>query len=168
MTSIHKTGWDHQSAEALKAMWAQGLSLTEISGKLTTALGRTITRNAIMGKVDRLGLSKTNRLAPAEPKIPGKPGPKPKVPESPTFKAPPPPDAYKPAPEILVGTVRPEELRGFHCQWPVGQPEAPDFMFCGREKVEGRPYCACHCDVAYVRPERSAEAFLRQVLRGVK
>lgn len=168
MTSIHKTGWDTPTTEALASMWREGLSLTEISCRLSRQHGRTVTRNAIMGKIDRLGLSRQNRQAPAEPKIPGKPGPKPKVLMATTFKAPPPPEAYKPAPEILTGTVRPVDLKACHCRWPVGDPGADDFLFCGRDKVEGKPYCPDHCEVAYYTPDRSPEAFMRQVLRGVR
>lgn len=168
MNAMHQNGWDEQSATALTAMWREGLSLTEISTRLTTQLGRRVSRGAVMGKVDRLGLSRTNRLAPAEPKIPGKPGPKPKFPIPTQFKAPPPPEAYKPAPEILPGTVRPLDLGPCHCRWPVGDPGSDDFLFCGRGKVEGKPYCPDHCEVAYYTPDRSAEAFMRQVLRGVR
>lgn len=168
MTNQFSAGWDEHAASILTTMWRDGLSLTEISQRLSQQLGRSWSRNAIMGKVDRLGLSRQNRQAPAAPRIPGKPGPKPKYPIPTQFKAPPPPEAYKPAPEILVGTVRPLDRKACHCRWPVGDPSADDFLFCGREKVEGKPYCRDHMAVAYAPPTHSPEAFLRRVLRGVK
>lgn len=36
------------------------------------------------------------------------------------------------------------------CRWPVGDPGAEDFHLCGAQAVPGKPYCACHCAVAYV------------------
>lgn len=30
------------------------------------------------------------------------------------------------------------------CRWPIGDPRHKDFHFCGKQKVEGRPYCEHH------------------------
>ena len=30
------------------------------------------------------------------------------------------------------------------CRWPIGDPQVAGFHFCGKQKVEGRPYCECH------------------------
>jgi len=168
MSNQHATGWDENAAGILTTMWRDGLSVSEISLRLSQQLGRPLSRGAVMGKIDRMGLSRFNRQAPAVPRIPGKPGPKPKTPIPTQFKAPPPPDAFKPRPEILPGTVRPLDLKACHCRWPVGDPGSDDFLFCGRGKVEGKPYYPDHCEVAYYTPDRSAEAFMRQVLRGVR
>jgi GcrA cell cycle regulator len=35
------------------------------------------------------------------------------------------------------------------CRWPVHDPAAPDFFFCGAQSAFGRPYCATHCARAY-------------------
>lgn len=35
------------------------------------------------------------------------------------------------------------------CAWPIGDPQSPDFGFCGEETVEGRSYCARHMMRAY-------------------
>jgi hypothetical protein len=35
------------------------------------------------------------------------------------------------------------------CKWPFGEPASPDFFFCGGDAVDGKPYCAGHCRVAY-------------------
>src|SRR5262245_19592014 len=37
------------------------------------------------------------------------------------------------------------------CRWPCGDPEHPDFHFCGNPVAE-RPYCECHRALAYVAP----------------
>lgn len=36
------------------------------------------------------------------------------------------------------------ELRHSSCRWPLGEPSAPDFGYCGRTSIEGKPYCAEH------------------------
>jgi len=43
------------------------------------------------------------------------------------------------------------------CRWPSGDPKHENFWFCGRAVMEGKPYCARHCGVAYLPPrERSS------------
>lgn len=41
------------------------------------------------------------------------------------------------------------ELKANSCRWPLGDPNDPDFSFCGKEAVPGKPYCATHCLEAY-------------------
>ena len=36
------------------------------------------------------------------------------------------------------------------CQWPIGDPQAKDFHFCGDKAVKNKPYCAVHCSIAYI------------------
>ncbi|MDF7673572.1 GcrA family cell cycle regulator [Acetobacteraceae bacterium ESL0709] len=65
----------------------------------------------------------------------------------------------EPAPEIKP-IVRPKRVRdimesplkrGPSCQWPFGDPGTPDFHFCGAKPLPGKPYCAEHAAIAYVR-----------------
>jgi GcrA cell cycle regulator len=44
--------WNDERVETLKRLWNQGLSASQIAGEL----GHGITRNAVIGKVHRLGL----------------------------------------------------------------------------------------------------------------
>jgi len=39
------------------------------------------------------------------------------------------------------------------CSWPTGHPGEKDFSFCGKRTVAGKPYCAEHAAMAYVRPK---------------
>jgi GcrA cell cycle regulator len=41
------------------------------------------------------------------------------------------------------------ELKAHSCRWPVGDPCAPEFFFCGGPAVEGLPYCGHHAYLAY-------------------
>jgi GcrA cell cycle regulator len=48
------------------------------------------------------------------------------------------------------------------CRWPIGDPQKPDFHFCGREAVPLMPYCEAHAQRAFqavspsVRPQGPA------------
>jgi GcrA cell cycle regulator len=37
------------------------------------------------------------------------------------------------------------------CCWPLGEPGTVSFRFCGAEAIPGKPYCAEHAAVAYVK-----------------
>jgi hypothetical protein len=38
------------------------------------------------------------------------------------------------------------------CRWPIGDPGAEDFFFCGGETAAGLPYCVFHARIAYKLP----------------
>ncbi len=44
--------WNDERVELLKKLWAEGLSASQIAGRIGS-----VTRNAVIGKVHRLGLS---------------------------------------------------------------------------------------------------------------
>jgi GcrA cell cycle regulator len=52
-----------------------------------------------------------------------------------------------PAPEHQRKTV--ETLEEVSCRWPIGDPQHPEFHFCGAEKVPGSVYCPMHHIRAY-------------------
>jgi GcrA cell cycle regulator len=39
------------------------------------------------------------------------------------------------------------------CSWPTGHPGERDFRFCGKRPLPGKPYCAEHAELAYVKPK---------------
>ncbi|NHO32530.1 GcrA family cell cycle regulator [Acetobacter fallax] len=41
--------------------------------------------------------------------------------------------------------------RGPSCCWPLGDPGTPEFHFCGATPLPGKPYCAEHAALAYVK-----------------
>lgn len=64
---------------------------------------------------------------------------------------------YVPAVDPLVpGTVALVDL-GEGCKWPSGDPA----LFCGAMRMDGMPYCAGHCRMAYRAPEPRARGFYR-------
>jgi GcrA cell cycle regulator len=40
------------------------------------------------------------------------------------------------------------------CRWPIGDPSASEFHFCGRSPKSGSPYCEAHARKAY-QPQQS-------------
>jgi GcrA cell cycle regulator len=37
------------------------------------------------------------------------------------------------------------------CCWPIGEPGTASFRFCDDAAMTGKPYCAAHAEIAYVR-----------------
>ena len=150
--------WTDERVELLKKLWSDGLSASQIAGELGG-----ITRNAVIGKVHRLGLS--GRAKAPSSSVPRQR--KPRV-ASQMFRAPRsmmrgnaalamPAYAYDPEPEpelieniIPIGQRRTLlELNEDTCRWPIGDPSSPEFFFCGGKPLNGLPYCNYHSRAAY-------------------
>ena len=124
--------WTEDRVETLKTLWNEGLSASQIAGRLGG-----VTRNAVIGKVHRLGLS--GRAAPAKPKTVERKAPAPvrerSVPMDPaTFG---------------LGKPTVSSIGANECKWPIGDPASADFHFCGQGAAGGKPYCAYHSQVAF-------------------
>ena len=115
--------WTDERVETLKKMWGEGQSASQIAKELGG-----VTRNAVIGKVHRLGLSnrttagaaaKAEPKAKAAPKVPAKA--KPAAPAEPEVKT----NADKPdlktEPAISPNAVRPPRNQII----PAGQPLPP-------------------------------------------
>jgi GcrA cell cycle regulator len=143
-----QAAWTSPRVERLKALWAEGLSASEIAERLSG-----VTRNAVLGKLYRLHLLGGRKA------LPGTSGPKPgrqrtvrqvrdRTPDRPPRPVRP---AAAPAAwaELPGEVARLDALRPHQCHWPIGDPKAEDFAFCGRWMHSG-PYCDAHRQVAYV------------------
>jgi GcrA cell cycle regulator len=156
--------WTDERVELLKKLWAEGLSASQIA----TQLGG-VSRNAVIGKVHRLKLSgrgRTSSSTPRPKKAASNSGPRPA------------PRAQRPVTTSVGATalqarfdaepdaqvqIRPQdnvvipiplklklvELGERTCKWPIGDPLAEDFAFCGNDVGECGPYCAYHSRLAY-------------------
>lgn len=100
--------WTDDRVDTLKRMWAEGLSASQIAKDLGG-----VTRNAVIGKVHRLGLSNRDAaaetpVAPPEPaNAPATPAPAPSPEAEPAPAAKPAP-ARKPAPAAAPTQAAPE------------------------------------------------------------
>lgn len=149
--------WTEDRVEILTKLWAEGLSASQIAKQLGG-----VTRNAVIGKVHRLGLS--GRATPSRPSRKAAKPSAPRtrktasvsVPRAPRATpaprpAPPPPIEAKPLPNGEYATIL--TIRDHMCKWPIGDPASSEFRFCGRRVKDKEPYCEAHCSVAY-QPSR--------------
>jgi GcrA cell cycle regulator len=166
LTNGATMAWTDEVVEQLKQHWMEGKSASQIA----SLLGNGLTRNAVIGKVHRLGLaarakspgsgaSRPRRLAP--PSRPHRPAaarlssPAPRIMRGAT--------ALAIAPEALSVVEQPEfesvvvpmslrvtiiELKEAMCRWPLGDPTTSEFRYCGSPTGSG-PYCAYHAGLAY-------------------
>ncbi len=143
-------GWTDDRVERLRNLWRDGQSATTVA----RALG--VTRNAVVGKVHRLGLSGDGRHAAAQVRPPKAAPPRATRPRGPRPVVPPPRPAAVAVVEPLVGLAPCLELLEAHvCHWPIGDPHAEGFTFCGRPASPG-PYCEPHDAIAHGREVRGA------------
>ncbi|MDB5451612.1 MAG: GcrA cell cycle regulator [Caulobacteraceae bacterium] len=161
-------GWTDERVELLKKLWQDGLSASQIAKQLGG-----VTRNAVIGKVHRLGLS--GRAAPSKP-------------ARNVFKAPRParpaaaPSAPRRVAEAVSHAVAPSPIRyvdeapgsatvltlGAHmCKWPIGDPAMDNFTFCGRRSGEG-PYCHEHSEVAYQPAQAKKRSGATELARSLR
>ena len=163
--------WNDERIDRLSRLWLEGRSASQIAAEL----GQGVTRNAVIGKVHRLGLSGRARVpatAAAGVRLRSK-APHRSLPG----------DARPPAPNPLAGAgitalvaaVPPSakvvipisdrvtimDLREAMCRWPLGDPTSSEFRYCGCRSEVG-PYCQAHARLAFQpvqdrrRPERVA------------
>jgi GcrA cell cycle regulator len=62
-----------------------------------------------------------------------------------------------PAAGALTGTQPAKTTqRVTKCCWPSGDPGTPGFRYCEADTMSGKPYCAEHAAIAYVKPRGDA------------
>ncbi len=152
--------WNDERVELLKKFWSEGLSASQIASKMGG-----VTRNAVIGKVHRLGLS--GRAAPAKPQRGCDAGMQMNAPAPQVFARKPieplldEPEFIAPAVLVSGDLTTVATLKGKMCKWPIGDPAKDDFHFCGQSAPTGKPYCAYHAHVAFQpaqrRPDRPAQ-----------
>lgn len=152
--------WTDERIELLKRHFEAGLSCREIAADIG------VSRNAVIGKLSRLNLTRGRTLDDREVHD----------------RAFAPARARKAVPRLqyeMLATIYGEtdapvaagpiddanrcsllELAENRCRWPISTPGAEDFCFCGNSAPDGQPYCAGHSRLAY-RPNARA-----RVMRG--
>jgi GcrA cell cycle regulator len=157
--------WNDERVELLKKLWSEGLSASQIAGRLGG-----VTRNAVIGKVHRLGLSgraTTSRMKSHRPRARTTATAR-RMQQQKTRFAPqgnpalralyqPEAEPFTPSVEELVIPLKErrtiQTLTECSCRWPIGDPQAADFHFCGKTKVAGLPYCEFHARRAFQPPQ---------------
>lgn len=155
--------WTDERIETLRTMWAARHSAKTIAG----VLGEGVTRNAVIGKIHRLGLAErtkpeeegvaksrsattARKTQQSQPTVIGN-----------TVLAPKPETLLQTLPQTQVRlaesvvvpmceSISIMELRETTCRWPLGDPMTADFSYCGAKSPFGAgPYCAAHARIAY-------------------
>jgi GcrA cell cycle regulator len=168
--------WTDKKIEKLKKLWEKGFSAAEIGKKLD------FSKNAIVGKVHRLGLSNRNSpiksasvksaasvhtIAPKAGKKTevsparsiaggGRPGPRPPLSGSSG-------ESVKQPFRIVSKMKKPPvgvsmlELTSDMCCWPIDDVNSENFHFCGKKVFKNKPYCLEHCAIAYTNSSTPLE-----------
>jgi GcrA cell cycle regulator len=161
-------GWTEERMDMLKKLWSEGFSASQIANELGG-----VTRNAVIGKVHRLGLSGRAKAPMTQSQRPKKPATARQPSASPAARSHSPlssvgntalkadnlpairpqidlrPKIYSLSEPPLVENAGILELSEQTCKWPVGDPGDHSFHFCARRSDSGIPYCAYHARVAY-------------------
>lgn len=139
--------WTVERIEQLRNFVISGLSCSQIAAEIG------VTRNAVIGKIHRLGLAPGRPAArPARvcPPRARRPRLSPQRQFLHLFAAEAPYMAdFEPAPIDSAHRCTLTELAIDKCRWPIGDPCEADFVFCGNNAVTGFSYCAGHARMAY-------------------
>jgi GcrA cell cycle regulator len=157
--------WTNQRVEELKNLWSEGLSASQIAKRLGD-----VTRNAVIGKVHRLGLEARAKPAKKQVSVGQLDSNLISVSYSGNL-------AFKDISSDNVGysskaDLAEPKLNNLHsvteqeyvsilnltennCKWPIGDPSDEDFHFCGHQPYAGMPYCETHAKKAYKKLKAS-------------
>jgi GcrA cell cycle regulator len=154
--------WTTERVALLKNGIAAGLSCAQIAREIG------VSRNAVIGKANRLGLSRVKSATAAvlrDARYAGSSG------RGRTQRAGVPNGARTrhaasqrtlravwAKPESFLDLEAPQpganrcsllELQQWHCRWPMGDPASENFGFCGCKPAGDLPYCPEHARMAY-------------------
>ena len=152
--------WTKERVEQLRGYVNAGLTCSQIADEIG------VTRNAVIGKIHRLGLSPGRPAGrPARERPPRDRRPR-SLPQRGLLHL-----IYAQAPsvgELATGELAAVaqapiesaqrcsllELAQGKCRWPLDDPGNADFAFCGNDSHPGLSYCAAHARMAYRFPAR--------------
>jgi GcrA cell cycle regulator len=153
--------WTEARIELLIALHLDGLSFS----KIAIELGGGITRNACIGKANRLGLSRGSEGKPRIARKRSDPKPPPSVARTTRQEEASRVERLKIANHFIQPVSRQLsifELSEGTCKWPIGDPKQKGFHFCGAFSPTGRVYCPYHNKQAYQEPKpRKPRAYHR-------
>jgi GcrA cell cycle regulator len=143
--------WPPERVQKLQDLFSAGLSFSQIASELA------MTRNAVLGKCNRLGLKRdlpprkpfVHQIKRRDPRVKD-PGRKQrsraeKIVDGPTYAfsgilSTPEADLAIPAEQRrTIATIGRQD-----CKFGVGDPRTKEFFFCGAPRLPSLPYCASH------------------------
>jgi GcrA cell cycle regulator len=146
--------WTDERIEHLKGHFAAGLSCREIANEIG------VSRNAVIGKLARLGLTRDKKLEirrddPKRPRSRSVPRLQYRMLKQLFAEAPPAEEGQSVPSEQRCSLL---ELSEERCRWPINSPGEEDFCFCGNQPLQGLPYCPGHTRLAYQSTSRQRSA----------
>jgi GcrA cell cycle regulator len=153
--------WTDERIASLKTMWLAGMSASQIARSLGG-----VSRSAVIGKVHRIGIA--GREAPSRPR--SVVGFRPKRVRrvngggQPRKNSPTPERLPTPPPFVeTTATATILNLSEHSCRWPIGDPAALEFGFCGRRRAGRGSYCQLHAEASFrQRAARNLSAEIRR------
>lgn len=134
--------WTDERVEELKRLHKDNLSCAQIANELGG-----VSRNAVIGKLTRLGLNDGKRF-PAKPKLGRQRAKRFLMARQKLTQI-----MFEDAPETLIPVGEPLsrnltlfQLTSKTCRWPAGND--PPFHFCGHGPQFGSPYCPFHAQLS--------------------
>ena len=124
--------WSSDKEALVRAKWVLGWTALQISELIGCS------RNAVIGKVYRMRLTRPGMLNNRPPKLVKRP---PKLVKQ---KEPEPPPLEEP-----ISRVSWDDITVNDCKWPLGDPLTDNFAFCGQPSDKKHPYCAYHSKIAF-------------------
>ncbi len=142
--------WTPERTQRAIELYTQGYSASQIAQDLGG-----VTRNAVIGKIHRMGAARKNKGGTAT--LPAKTGARAKPVAVRSIKTKPAPRRPKPKPIKTTIPKRELKRRSFRdegplkltdlgagtCRFPVTE-HGPEHAFCGAKSMEGSPYCEQH------------------------
>lgn len=126
--------WSDDRIDALRTYVAEGGSNAKIAVLMNLRFDASYSRNAIIGKVFRLGLQPSKQPTKRVKIVRAPPAPKIHIPQP----------ASPAEPEPLLITL--QELTDKTCKYPYG--DFPPYLFCGHLPIGGQPYCFKHFNIS--------------------
>ena len=145
------SNWTEEKVEFLKKNWGRATAR-----ELAEQMGAGFTRNSIIGKASRLGLSAKikTRQATSNANFDNSVDKNPKIKKGSRSK-------FKSL--IIEKDFEPEnpkqleELTDNDCKYPIGHPNEKDFYFCGRSSLKDFSYCKLHLLFSYQSKNKKDE-----------
>jgi GcrA cell cycle regulator len=160
----HGATWTSERVAQLESCVGTGLTCSQIAAEIG------VSRNAVIGKMNRLGLSRPKTALAADAESKRTAWRAKNAAGTATGNV----TRIRSQHSILMALARaPQgcaeatairngpgcsllELSPRSCRWPINEPGAADFCFCGHNQIEGLPYCPGHARIAYKSASRGS------------
>jgi GcrA cell cycle regulator len=168
--------WTKENVETMTKLWAEGLSASAIADRIGG-----MSRNAVIGKVHRMGLATRSITRTYRKAIPKRlpratakqfqardfEGKMLKGLTVPLLKGEPlPPEPVRPAKLTSFADLEPNM-----CRFVFGDPKTKDSGFCGCNAVPGLPYCEGHhkfCNTGAPQPRSRVRTYVPHKSNGYR